>query len=176
MKQFHSLMMKEGESVKKYIQHFKSVRARMSSCGTNLSEMEAAEAFLASLPGSYSASVTAQTGLLDLSKAALALGMGRPVSLSDVIASLLAEELKRDSQRRHGASSSGSAKALYSAKNRQKRGKKPYSSPTHPTQASSSFTNKRGPAIGIAFLVTLRRNAERRPLGSPDAQLQFRPM
>lgn len=39
-KQFHLLTMREGKSVEKYIQHFRSIRARMVSCGTNLSEIK----------------------------------------------------------------------------------------------------------------------------------------
>lgn len=64
-KQFHSLSMKDGEQVEKYVQQFRSLRARLASCGTVLTETKAAEAFLASLPASYSAFVTAQSGLLD---------------------------------------------------------------------------------------------------------------
>lgn len=49
-KNFHMLTMKEGEQVERYVSTFRSARARLASCGTLLTEIEAAEAFIASLP------------------------------------------------------------------------------------------------------------------------------
>lgn len=126
-KAFHSLMMKEGEPIEKYVQTFRSARARLAACGTNLSETDAAKAFLASLPPSYNAFTTTQTGLLDQGKATVAAGGGKNITLADVIASLLAEELRRDSHKCRSGSTSNNARALYASKPKFRKGKKSYS-------------------------------------------------
>lgn len=52
-KQFHTLTMGEGDHVEKFVQQFRSLRARLALCGTTLTETKAVEAFLASLLQSY---------------------------------------------------------------------------------------------------------------------------
>lgn len=116
-KAFHTLTLKDEENIDKYVSLFRSARARLASCRTLLTETEAAEAFLALLPGSSSAFATSQFGLINQSKAALKLGMGQEITLSDVISNLLAEQVQRDSHKR-GSGSSSSAKALFVSKNK----------------------------------------------------------
>lgn len=166
-KQFHSMTMREGESVEKYIQHFRSVRARFASCGTLLTESEAAEAFLASLPSSYSAFVTAQTGLLDQSKAAQALGVGRVMSLSDVIAGLLAEELKRDSHCKPGSSSSGPSRALYSQRGKPRKFKKPYSPPSGTNASAEGPSKRKGSCNWCRIPGHFEKNCRKKLAGEP---------
>lgn len=137
-KQFYSLQMREGDSVERYITAFRTARARLHTCGTILDETEAAEAFLASLPSSYEAFVTTQTGLIGMSKAAVSIGVGRHMSLTDVISNILAKEVKRDSHKR-GSASSSMARALYVAKGKQRRFQKnPMSSSSQSNTPSGS--------------------------------------
>lgn len=74
------------------------------------------------------------------------LGMGRAHTLSDVIISLVAEELKRESQRRQGASSS-SAQALYSSsKGKFQKNKKPFNNASSSNSSGPwNSTKKNGP-------------------------------
>lgn len=116
------------------MQTFRSARARLAACGTNLSETDAAEAFLASLPPSYDAFITTQTSLLDQGKAAVAAGGGRNITLADVIANFLAEELRRNTHKRHGGSSSNpSARALFTSKPKFRKGKRTFTQGNNPT-------------------------------------------
>lgn len=55
---FHTMTMKENDQVEKYVIQFRSARARLASCGTNLSETEAAKAFLASLHSTFKTPAT----------------------------------------------------------------------------------------------------------------------
>lgn len=123
---FHTMTMKENDQVEKYVIQFRSVRARLASCGTTLSETEAAEAFLASLPPSYGAFVTTQYSLINQSKAAAKLQMGTELTLTDIISNLLAEEVCRDLHKRSGTAGGSTSRAVYSSRPKFRKPKKPF--------------------------------------------------